>query len=1383
MLARQTRRSISLQQAASIRPIGLSPRCLPLHVATSNLGRRCVVTQQYQPRKRRGSDSSHNIAHGRSLATAVEDFKFGSSPYSDVHNHMAGTGMPTFQTQSPSYLDLHGPLNPLRIPEPSPPRSNIKMNINGIPGEVEEMLPVFDACIHVGRLERAAMILKRMKLTGNVPAEERILLHNQYLRASLSQMRTNPDRKQAEQLHKWYELQIRNQHMPQTAETIACMLKASLLSERGARLERLVNRYMSMAPGEAGLRVLSMADILSDQDLGVITEICPTYSFAPESEDDYVSLVPDEQDVESDERLGEEFEASEVDAFPEVKPTPQRGDSLNSLKANLSLMNELQHVDISKLSPAEQREFQIRLERDTIDVAMNKWRSAKKHLDKMGINTSLKARDEDGNIAGYLKGWLEALEKRLKDEIAIIDEAEDRKSKSEEDLERCVYGPILRTADPSRLAAVTILAVLNTSALIGMDKGLVLIRLVTDVAKAAQEDIRAQTAEKLMKERRRLRKVEFTGTLEQAKTDKTDIIADADKPLGVEKKDTDPKSWSVSVRLRIGAILLKAFVETAKIEVVRAHPITKERISQSQPAFSHMQQPRRGKKVGVLTMNPDLVDKLKREPMGDFLAKHLPMVAEPQPWRQINEGGFLRSKSSLIRLKAGDVEQKLYTRAAIKRGDMDQVFKGLDVLGKTPWRINNELLDVMVEAWNSGDKIANMPALQPDLESPPEPANSNDPLVRRMWIRQLKTVENERAALHSQRCYMNLQLEIARAFRKQIIYFPHNVDYRGRAYPLPTYLNHMGADHTRALLKFANGKRLGVTGLRWLKIHLANVYGYDKASFDEREAFTTANLTNIVESATNPLNGSRWWLKGEDPWQCLAACVELKAAHDLPDPAEFISHLPVHQDGTCNGLQHYAALGGDSWGAQQVNLMPGSRPADVYSAVADLVKQSIAKDAESENRLAQICTGKITRKVVKQTVMTNVYGVTFAGAKKQVCKQLDSIYPDLHKQEGVPHLLLATYIAKHIFNALATMFRGAHDIQYWLGEIGGRVCKALTPAQIDQIEEDLVNNGDTKKYNGEALQQQFRSTVVWTTPLRMPVVQPYRKACMREVRTCMQAITYAASDQTDPVNRRKQLQGFPPNFIHSLDASHMLLSALKCDELGLNFAAVHDSFWTHASDVDVMNGVLRDAFIRIHEEDVVARLAAEFKARYKGSIYMMSIDSTSPVAKKIKELRKNSKLDLRQELLLEHRRNTLLLSGNPWDLEAASKIVTPASVYEEMAATEEDVDMRKESKEIAGLGDFTETEADGDATVREAVQDMRETSGINPEFFESIMKNLKHTSFESLVVTPKKQLPLGPSRTSISIWLPLSFPDLPKKGEEVYILYITVGGDDQMMAM
>lgn len=46
---------------------------------------------------------------------------------------------------------------------------------------------------------------------------------------------------------------------------------------------------------------------------------------------------------------------------------------------------------------------------------------------------------------------------------------------------------------------------------------------------------------------------------------------------------------------------------------------------------------------------------------------------------------------------------------------------------------------------------------------------------------------------------------------------------------------------------------------------------------------------------------------------------------------------PCGQDGSCNGLQHYAALGRDSAGAASVNLMPSDLPQDVYREVATQV--------------------------------------------------------------------------------------------------------------------------------------------------------------------------------------------------------------------------------------------------------------------------------------------------------------------------------------------------------------------------------------------------------------------------------------------------------------
>ena len=80
-----------------------------------------------------------------------------------------------------------------------------------------------------------------------------------------------------------------------------------------------------------------------------------------------------------------------------------------------------------------------------------------------------------------------------------------------------------------------------------------------------------------------------------------------------------------------------------------------------------------------------------------------------------------------------------------------------------------------------------------------------------------------------------------------------------------------------------------------------------------------------------------WWSTSDEPWQTLAACIEISKALKFSNPAEYQTGFAIHQDGSCNGLQHYAALGRDQIGAESVNLYPFEKPQDVYSDVVVLV--------------------------------------------------------------------------------------------------------------------------------------------------------------------------------------------------------------------------------------------------------------------------------------------------------------------------------------------------------------------------------------------------------------------------------------------------------------
>lgn len=430
----------------------------------------------------------------------------------------------------------------------------------------------------------------------------------------------------------------------------------------------------------------------------------------------------------------------------------------------------------------------------------------------------------------------------------------------------------------------------------------------------------------------------------------------------------------------------------------------------------------------------------------------------------------------------------------------------------------------------------------------------------------------------------------------------------------------------------------------------------------------------------------------------------------MDDPSKYECHIPVAQDGTCNGLQHYAALGGDLAGAKQVNLEPSDQPQDVYTGVAELVKEKIESDLKLGDPCAKALHGLITRKVVKQTVMTSVYGVTFIGAKAQIQGQLVELDKFPRKETQV----LALYLTKMVFSSIRTMFSGANMIQGWLVTCAKRISRSVGPCQLEHLKDP--DTGHTRQ------SVHFMTSVIWTTPLGLPVVQPYRQCASNPVSTNLQNVYISDPTVINQVDSRKQMTAFPPNFIHSLDATHMLLSALACAEEKLTFASVHDSFWTHPSDVDKMNCILRDAFVKLHSRDIMVALKAEFEERYKGFRSLTTILGGSECANEIKRIRKLRAIELHgkpgltvvEDLQWELERWKFVHSENPEERRRGKKMVTPSVILERYGGLEknevEDIAARQlfdsKRRKTKPAGDVTD--ASGSRTGRDNLLDAQE---------------------------------------------------------------------------
>ncbi|CAN6636637.1 DNA-directed RNA polymerase, mitochondrial [Trichomonascus vanleenenianus] len=628
------------------------------------------------------------------------------------------------------------------------------------------------------------------------------------------------------------------------------------------------------------------------------------------------------------------------------------------------------------------------------------------------------------------------------------------------------------------------------------------------------------------------------------------------------------------------------------------------------PAFWKGYEQRGHKKYGHIYVNEDIVELAikDRSKAIDLVrsAYYLPMLVKPRPWTSNRDGGYLYADSTL--LSSNVPIQMKYIQKAIERGQMDKFLAGIDVISSTPWAINDRVFKVIDELWTRGEGSVGIPSRQ-------------DPGKRAVTKRQKQ--------LHLgkllERTAFGIALEVAKAYsvNGERFYFPHQVDFRGRAYPICSAgLTYLGQESYRALFQFWHGKKLGASGLRWLKIQLANMYGYDKVSNDDRVKFADEHMKSIMDSADRPLEGAKWWMSGDKPFQVLAACFEITDAMRSPDPSQFISRIPVNQDGSCNGLQHYAALGGDTAGARQVNMLPAEKPGDIYSQIAKSVNELIDEDCRNGmagvdkrfHEIASIINGRIVRKIVKQSVMTTVYGVTQYGATLQVKKQLELI-PELPREM---YGLAASYVSGKIFKARTLMFKGASQLQDWLVDGAARICESM---RFDVYKNALkpAKRADNPLQTLD-MDKAFTTGVVWTTPLGLPVVQPYAKEETMVINVDSHYLTLLRGDSS-PVNKNKQKNGVAPNFVHSLDATHMLMTAQECNRRGIAFASVHDSYWTHAASVDDLSRVLREQFVSLYSVNQIERLREEWIERYSGFLNLGSVTPEMKCYEEIKQYR------------------------------------------------------------------------------------------------------------------------------------------------------------------
>jgi DNA-directed RNA polymerase len=586
-----------------------------------------------------------------------------------------------------------------------------------------------------------------------------------------------------------------------------------------------------------------------------------------------------------------------------------------------------------------------------------------------------------------------------------------------------------------------------------------------------------------------------------------------------------------------------------------------------------------GRSWNVITAAPEtlqaLDDRLQRCSLME--PHYMPMVVPPKPWTNPFDGGYYDRGLKLKLVSSPKVSKEYFEE--LKAAQMPSVYRAINAMQNTPWRINRKVLSVLHEVWDGGATLGGLPQAD-DQPIPVKPWGEDEPESTDQlneWKARAARVMDANRKMVSKRFQLQRKLWVAGLYRnEEAIYFPHTLDWRGRVYPVVDALNPQADDTGRALLEFARGMPLGEEGGFWLAVHGANSFGYDKATFQERAEWVVEHQQAIVDSALRPVDGARFWTQADKPWTFLAWCFEwcrmLAHVTNGGQQEDFVSHMPVGMDGSCNGLQNFSAMLRDEVGGTATNLLPQERPADIYQKVADAASAIVDRDAANGEVNAVYWKGKVTRKLAKRPTMTLPYGSGQYGFTDQIVEflqkhKLDTGTAYIH---GDDHLC-SRYLAKVMYDSLGTVVVKALEAMKWLKEVSSEVAKEKLP-------------------------------VWWTAPTGMPVCQVYRKVVGRIVdfeilgrRFCM-----SLAIDSDEIDARKQAQGIAPNFVHSLDAAHMVATVVKCLDAGVqDFAMVHDSYGTHAGNVEHLNRLLREAFVEQYSRPVLQEFVDSVLGRAK----------------------------------------------------------------------------------------------------------------------------------------------------------------------------------------
>lgn len=584
--------------------------------------------------------------------------------------------------------------------------------------------------------------------------------------------------------------------------------------------------------------------------------------------------------------------------------------------------------------------------------------------------------------------------------------------------------------------------------------------------------------------------------------------------------------------------------------------------------------------------------------------RSFPQTGEVKLW-ETHELHLNDAPYPLVRTYQGTIKKAVERR--VRAGEYKQSMEALNHAQSVLWRINKPIAELIAWCYEKGVEVDHIPPKKAlPLPKPEKPYDDMNEGEQRKFQKALKKQRVRNKGFVGERIMLKQMLAFADEIGDQPFWTPMNFDTRGRVYALPGF-NFQGSDPVRAMFLFNEGQALNEHGVYWLKVHIANCWAndsLDKKPFPERVKWVDDNITKLMHVAAHPKEWTDFWTKADSPFLFVASLQSL-AAH-YADPSS-LCHMPVSFDGSCSGLQHLCAMMRSQEG-QFVNLTPAEKPQDIYQKVAEVANDYLKAETDEKyleraKLLLALEGGKgVTRKLIKRLVMTYAYSSNEFGMKQQLMDDsMREAYDDFlagltdECAYGEDFWVTAQYLAKVTRRAIQSIISEPTKAMDFLKTVAG-------------------------------LYAHESKMLVWHTPVGFPAMTRYPNMVTKQVSLFLgnKALRFQPRTATEVpgLKKDKTKSAASPNFVHSMDACHLMMVLLASKAEGIDSVAlVHDSFGCLPNEAPRFRDLIRRTFRELYENhDVLEDFRKEAlaaldtdkvpEAPVKGSLDLSSIEQS-----------------------------------------------------------------------------------------------------------------------------------------------------------------------------